>query len=145
MPLVARSRSTARSCSSAQWRARAPRRGRSTPPGAVADRRWEAIDAIEGCRVVGKALVGRPGGAAHDPLRIVIDVRGTGCTGYEVSQALQRGSDVYVELATHATIVLVLGLGQPVGALERFAHDLAAELDEIRRPGRAATLAPPDT
>src|SRR5439155_573698 len=110
---------------------------------AAADREVEAIDRIEGCRVVGEDLVGRPGVAAHDPLRIVIDVRGTGCTGYEVAQALQRGSDVYVELATHATIVLVLGLGQPVGPLERFAHDLAAELDEIRRPGTAAILAQP--
>jgi lysine decarboxylase len=112
---------------------------------AAADREVEAIDAIEGCRVVGRDLVGRAGVAAHDPLRIVIDVRGTGCTGYEVSRALQRGSDVYVELATHATIVLVLGLGQPVGALERFAHDLRAELDEIRRPGTAPILAPPET
>ena len=111
----------------------------------AAAREVEAIDAVEGCRVVGKDLVGRPGVAAHDPLRIVIDVRGTGCTGYEVSQALQRGSDVYVELATHATIVLVLGLGQPVGALERFAHDLRAELDEIRWPGTAPILAQPET
>jgi lysine decarboxylase len=112
---------------------------------ASANREVEAIDAIDGCRVVGADLVGRPGVAAHDPLRIVIDVRGTGCTGYEVSQALQRGSDVYVELATHATIVLVLGLGQPVGPLERFAHDLEAELDEIRKPGTASTLAQPET
>jgi lysine decarboxylase len=112
---------------------------------AAASREAEAIDAIEGCRVVGKDLVGRPGVAAHDPLRIVIDVRGTGCTGYEVARALQRGSDVYVELATHATIVLVLGLGQPVGPLERFAHDVAAELDEIRRPGTVPILAQPLT
>jgi arginine decarboxylase len=112
---------------------------------AAAVREVEAIDAIDGCRVVGADLVGRPGVAGHDPLRIVIDVRGTGCTGYEVSQALQRGSDVYVELATHATIVLVLGLGQPVGPLERFAHDLEAELDEIRKPGTAAILAQPET
>ena len=112
---------------------------------AAACREVAAIDAIDGCRVVGEDLVGRAGVAAHDPLRIVVDVRGTGCTGYEVAQALQRGSDVYVELATHATIVLVLGLGQPVGALERFAHDLAAELDEIRRPGAVSVLAQPGT
>ncbi len=110
---------------------------------AAAARARESLAAIEGCRVVGEDLVGRPGVAAWDPLRIVIDVRETGCTGYEVAQALERGSDVYVELATHATIVLVLGIGQPVDALERFAHDLAAELADIRRPGAQLAIAHP--
>src|SRR4051795_9319606 len=41
-----------------------------------------AIDAVPGCSVVGEGLVGRPGIAGWDPLRIVIDIRGTGCTGY---------------------------------------------------------------
>jgi arginine decarboxylase len=109
----------------------------------AATREREAIAAIDGCEVVGEGLVGRPGVAAWDPMRIVIDVRGTGCTGYEVAAALQDGSDVYVELATQATIVLVLGIGQPVDALERFAHDLAAELAEIRRPRREAAVAQP--
>jgi arginine decarboxylase len=112
---------------------------------AAAARGVGAIDAIEGCTVVGEDLVGQPGVAAWDPLRIVVDVRGTGCTGFEVADALQRGSDVYVELATHATFVLLLGIGQPTGALERFAHDLEAELKDIRRPGVAPALAQPPT
>src|SRR4051794_20336383 len=41
------------------------------------------VDAVAGCRVVGEELVGRAGVAAWDPLRVVIDVRGTGRTGYE--------------------------------------------------------------
>src|SRR6185437_5733348 len=45
--------------------------------------------------------------------------------------------------ATHATIVLVLGISQPVAALDRFAHDLAAELDLIRRPGSATAILQP--
>ena len=43
-----------------------------------------AINAIPGCEVVGEQFVGRPGIAAWDPLRLVIDVRGTGLTGYQV-------------------------------------------------------------
>jgi arginine decarboxylase len=109
----------------------------------LAARARTAIDAIDGCQVVGEELVGTPGVAAWDPMRIVIDVRETGCTGYEVADALRRGSDVHVELATHATIVLVLGIRQPVEALDRFAHDLAAELDLIRRPGTASAISQP--
>jgi arginine decarboxylase len=102
-----------------------------------------AIAEVEGCTVVGEGLVGRPGIAGWDPLRIVIDVRGTGCTGYEVAAALRLTDDIYVELATHATLVLVLGLGQTSDPLERLAHDFGETVDEIRRPGQLAALARP--
>ena len=59
--------------------------------------------------MVGDEEIGRPGVAARDPLRIVIDVRGTGATGYEMAAALRSNFDTQVELATQATIVLVLG------------------------------------
>jgi arginine decarboxylase len=96
----------------------------------------QAIDAIPGCRVLSDRLVGQPGIAGWDPLRIVIDVRDTGCTGYEVAAELRASYDIYVELATHATLVLVLGLWQPLEALERFAHDLAETVKRIGRPGQ---------
>jgi lysine decarboxylase len=103
----------------------------------------EAIDAVDGCAVVGEGLVGRPGVAGWDPLRIVIDVRGTGCTGYEVAEALRATDDIYIELATHATLVLVLGLAQSVDPLERLAHDFAETIREIRRPGQLSAIARP--
>jgi arginine decarboxylase len=103
----------------------------------------EAIDAVEGCEVVGDGMLGRPGVHAWDPMRIVIDVRGTGSTGYEVADALRAAYDIHVELATHATMVLVLGLGQPVEALERFTHDFAEIVKRISRPGEGGALARP--
>jgi len=93
-----------------------------------------AIDAVPGCTVVGDHLVGRPGVHGWDPLRLTIDVRGTGCSGYEVAAALRGGSDIHVELATHATLVLVLGVHEQADALERLAHDLGATVAEIARP-----------
>ena len=62
--------------------------------------------------------------ADRDPLRIVIDVRGTGATGYEMAASLRSNFDTQVELATQATIVLVLGIDEPPRELERFIHDL---------------------
>jgi arginine decarboxylase len=100
----------------------------------------ESIAAVEGAAVIGDEFVGRPGVAGWDPLRIVIDVRGTGCTGYEVASALRRHYDIHVELATHATMVLILGLDDPTGALERFAHDFAQTVRRIERPGDQAAL-----
>ena len=102
-----------------------------------------AIDAVPGCTVVNEGFVGRPGIAGWDPLRIVIDVRGTGCTGYELAAALRSAYDIYIELATHATLVLVLGIAQPVEPLERLAHDFAETVRRMSRPGASPALARP--
>src|SRR3954462_6732682 len=102
---------------------------------AASRRTAEAIDAIPGCRVVGDEEIGRPGVAARDPLRIVIDVRGTGATGYEMAAALRSNFDTQVELATQATIVLVLGLDELPRDLERFVHDLTWIAERAERPG----------
>ena len=104
----------------------------------AAERARDAILAIPGCALVGESFVGRPGIAGWDPLRIVVDVRGTGASGYEVAAALRASYDTYPELATHATIVLVLGLGQPIDALERVAHDLGETVRRIAREGETA-------
>jgi lysine decarboxylase len=107
---------------------------------AASNRARKIIDGTTACRVVGRELVGHPGVAAWDPLRIVVDVRATGCSGYEVAAALRSAYDVHVELATHATLVLVLGLGQPAEALDRFTHDFATTVRRIERPGDAEAL-----
>jgi lysine decarboxylase len=107
---------------------------------AASRRAAEAIDAVPGCQVVGEELVGRPGIAAWDPLRIVIDIRGTGCSGYEVAEALRNTHDIHVELATQATLVLVLGLAQPEEELERFTHDFAHTIAHITRPGDTSAI-----
>jgi arginine decarboxylase len=107
---------------------------------ASAENAGRAIDAIPGCEVVGGALVGAPGVAGWDPLRIVVDVRGTGCTGYEVAAALRASYDTYTELATHATLVFVLGLGPEIEPLERLAHDLHETVRRIARPGEQKVI-----
>ena len=111
---------------------------------AASARAREAIEAIPGIAIVGEDFVGRPGIAGWDPLRIVIDVRGTGSTGYELAAELRAANDIYIELATHATLVLVLGMGQPVEPLERFAHDFAETVRTLSRPGESTAIASPN-
>ncbi len=102
----------------------------------------EAISRVPGCAVLDGSRVGEPGIAGWDPLRIVVDVRGTGCTGYEVAAALRAAYDIFAELATHATLVLVVGLAQPPAGLERMAHDFAETVRRISRPARPVNGTP---
>ena len=89
---------------------------------------------IPGVRVVGAEQVGRPGVADWDPLRVVVDVRETGRTGYEVADALRQAYDVQVELATQATFVLVLGMYQPESDLVRVGGDIDETVKRIGVP-----------
>ncbi|MDQ6771901.1 MAG: aminotransferase class I/II-fold pyridoxal phosphate-dependent enzyme, partial [Actinomycetota bacterium] len=82
------------------------------------------IEAIAGVSLVGTGVVGRFGVIAQDPLRLVLDVRGTGRTGYEMADALRRAYDVNPELATDATVVFIIGLRQSVAELRRLAGDV---------------------
>jgi arginine decarboxylase len=89
------------------------------------------IAAIAGCDVVPRRDDGWTSVLAWDPMRIVIDVRGTGASGHEVAVALAHEFNVHVELATHAVIVLVLGVNEPVLPLERFPSQLAAVVADV--------------
>jgi arginine decarboxylase len=113
----------------------------------------ETLDAIEACRaklatipclaLVDASFVGRPGIAGYDPLRIVVDVRETGRTGYEVADALRRSYDVIPELATQATIVFLVGLAERRKTLLRLAGDLEEVVKRIAVAGSIAPIVRP--
>jgi arginine decarboxylase len=89
---------------------------------------------VDGIDIVDDRLVGQPGVAAYDPLRLVLDTRQTGRTGYEVADALRNAYDVQPELATVATVVFIIGMGERPEALERLAGDIDEIVKRIRRP-----------
>jgi arginine decarboxylase len=104
------------------------------------------IAAVSGCVLVPRAGSEWASVTAWDPMRIVIDVRETGASGHEVAAALAGGFNTHVELATHAVIVLVLGVNEPPAPLARFAEQLAAVVDELpsgAAAGVARAPAPP--
>jgi len=100
----------------------------------------EKLETIPGIAMVDDRLVGHMGIAGYDPLRIVIDVRGTGCTGYEIADALRRSYDVHIELPAQATLVFIVGPGESVAALRRLAGDIEETVKRIARPGRTAPV-----
>jgi arginine decarboxylase len=99
-----------------------------------------AVRGISGLDVLDERLAGRAGVAGWDPLRLSIDVRGTGATGYELAQALREGDDVHLELAGENVMVAVFGMAEPaaeqgerlVGALRHVLASLPGPADRLR-------------
>ncbi|MGH2960976.1 MAG: aminotransferase class I/II-fold pyridoxal phosphate-dependent enzyme, partial [Solirubrobacterales bacterium] len=73
------------------------------------------IREIPGLDVLDERLVAQPGVHAYDPLRLCVDVRGTGVTGHRVAALLRELDDMYVELASETVVVAVFGMGEPAG------------------------------
>jgi arginine/lysine/ornithine decarboxylase len=106
----------------------------------------EKLASIPGIALVDSGFVGHPGVAGYDPLRIVVDVRETGRTGHEIAEALRRSYDANPELATQATIVFVVGLGERRKTLIRLAGDIEEVVKRLRREGSTtAIVRPPAT
>jgi arginine decarboxylase len=80
---------------------------------ALADTR-AAVRDIPGLDVLDERIAGRPGVFAYDPLRLSIDVRGTGASGYEIARLLLEHDDVNLELFGQNVIVAVFGMAEPV-------------------------------
>jgi arginine decarboxylase len=90
------------------------------------------IATAPGITELGSAPLGHPGVVAIDPLKVVLDVRGTGVSGYEFSQLLGELHDVHPELATDTTVLLVIGLAER-------PEDLAMLGLALERTARAAS------
>jgi arginine decarboxylase len=108
----------------------------------------EAVEAIPGLAVLDDSMVGRAGIAGWDPLRMAIDVRGTGATGFRVARdAFELDDGIDFELAGENLVVAIFGLGEPAKlAGERLVAALRETVEGLDRSGPEQPhepLAPP--
>ena len=104
------------------------------------------IERIDGLAVLDESMVGRPGIAGWDPLRLAIDVRGTGSTGYRLAKAAFYASGIDLELYSENVVVAIFGVGEPPReAGERLVEGLQLAVGELgAAPGAPdEKLAPP--
>jgi lysine decarboxylase len=107
-----------------------------------------AVRGIPGLEVLDERLVGRPGVHDWDPLRLSVDVRGTGSTGARVASMMREREDINLELVAENVIVAVFGMGEDAGASgERLVgslrHAVEALGTEGQPPGELLTPPPP--
>lgn len=92
----------------------------------------DEIRDIPGLDVIDERIAGRPGVHAYDPLRVAVDVRATGATGYRVADLLREIDDINVELAAETVIVAAFGMGERAGESGgRLAAALRTAADRI--------------
>jgi lysine decarboxylase len=100
----------------------------------------ERIKEIPGLDVLDQRMVGRPGVAGWDPLRLGIDVRGTGSTGYRLAKAAFQTSRLDLELHSENVVVAIFGVGERAAVSgERLVAGLRRAVEEME-----ATPGPPD-
>ena len=87
------------------------------------------IREIPGLDVLDESIIGSPGVAGWDPLRLTVDVRGTHITGHEFADlSFDLGMDY--ELATETVVVYTFGMG---GSAAELAERLLGALAEVVR------------
>jgi arginine decarboxylase len=92
----------------------------------------EQIREIPGLDVLDERLAGRNSVAAWDPLRLSVDVRGTGATGHRIAQLMRDRDDIILELFSENVIVAVFGIGEmPTAPAERLVDGLRHAVEEI--------------
>jgi lysine decarboxylase len=111
------------------------------------ERTRQRVREIPGLDVLDERLAGRTSVAAWDPLRLSIDVRGTGATGHRIAELMRGKDDVVLELFSENVIVAVFGLGETATATaDRLVEGLehaVAEIDPSDLEKRRAFAEPP--
>jgi arginine decarboxylase len=115
---------------------------------AALEKTRERIRGIPGLDVLDQRMVGRPGVAGWDPMRLGIDVRGTGSSAQRLWKAAFHVSEIDLELYSGNVVVAIFGVGEPAEqAGERLVEGLrraVAVLEETPgEPDEMLAPAPP--
>jgi lysine decarboxylase len=98
---------------------------------ALAEARSE-LKAVEGLDVLDESLLRQKSVVGWDPLRVTIDVRGTGATGYRIASLARKLANINLELTSDTVAVAVFGLGTGNQArVLRLVDGVIAAVDHI--------------
>ena len=93
----------------------------------------ERVREIPGLDVLDERIEGARSVAGWDPLRLSIDVRGTGRSGHRIAEAMRATDDINLEMAAENVVVAVFGLGADAarGQAERLLAALRRTVESL--------------
>jgi arginine decarboxylase len=92
----------------------------------LARRARRELAAIDGLRVIGEEILGRPGAHALDETKIVIDIAELGITGFTAWDWLDREQHVLIELEDHRRLVPLLTIADDDQSIDRLVEGMRA-------------------
>ena len=96
------------------------------------ERTREQVRSIPGLDVLDERLVAADSVVGWDPLRLSIDVRGTGASGHRIAALMRERDDINVELFSENVVVAIFGLGEHAApGAERLLSALRHALEEL--------------
>lgn len=104
------------------------------------------VDSIPGLTALDERQIGSFGVAGFDPLRVTIDLTGSGRDGREINHRLNDTHDVFLELISEPVLVAILGMGEGVADADRLLAGLRESLEAVEPAasvGRAFGLPDP--
>lgn len=107
-----------------------------------ADALRERAARIEGVRPMGREIIDNQRVLGLDPTRVTLDVRGTGLTGYQVSDALSQHG-IVTELASPDVVLFLFSPAVPDDAVDRIGNAIENIAAGRRAPVTRAPLVPP--
>jgi lysine decarboxylase len=118
----------------------AARRQNATSGGALLEETIDSLEelrrevrAIPGLDVLDKEITRSASVFAWDPLRVSIDVRGTGTTGNRIARFMREERDIWFELYAENVVVAVFGIGENAAATgRRLVAGLTEAVAELR-------------
>jgi len=105
----------------------------------------QSIEAIPGLATLDDRQIGSFGIAGFDPLRVTIDLSGSGRDARLVNRRLNDKHAVFLELISERALVAILGIGEGVGDAQRLVAGLRESLSvlEPSPSGRSFALPHP--
>lgn len=86
--------------------------------------REEVNETIPGLYIYGSDLDGLPGCPAHDPTKLVINVRALGVTGFDVERMLRNGFHIQVDLSDLYNVLCVVTIGDTAESVRALVEAL---------------------
>jgi lysine decarboxylase len=91
----------------------------------------ERVNAIPGLKALGLEVLQRPGVAAFDLTKLVIDVHDAGFTGYDVEDWLRERRNIAVEMSDHRRIVALLSIADTEASVGHLLDALSVVTREL--------------
>jgi arginine decarboxylase len=111
----------------------------------LARRAGEEVGAIEGVRLLGPQLDGRPGVFARDETKVTFDVTGLGLTGFQAADWLYEHRRIGAELHDMHHVMFLVTIGDDEHAIDELVAGMRALADAAPelRSGREIPSLPP--